>query len=279
MGSKFEGKWAVVTGASAGLGVDFATIMAEKGANLVLVARRKEPMEALAKKLSAAHGVKCEVLPLDLSDPKSPAKLHAHTYSKGMEVEVLINNAGFGNLDNFVSIPWEKDRDLIQVNIAALTHITKLYVQDMMTRNSGYVLLVGSISSFGAVPGYSTYAASKAYILSLGQALRYELRKTRIKISVLCPGPVATDFFQTAQQEKPALYQMISTMKSRKVARMGINAMMWGVSARVTGVFNWATLVTSRLIPRTWMTVMADLTGNVVKPIRPKAYKENPQEG
>src|SRR5512146_2868283 len=167
---------ALVTGASSGLGADFARQLAARGANLILVARREEQLRAVAAEIEAAHHVATKVVPLDLAAPGAPDTLYQQLHDQGAQVDILVNNAGFGLYGDFTALPWEKEREMLVLDMIALTHLTRLFLADMLERNSGYILQVASIGAYQPSPSYAAYSAAKAYVLSLGEALNYELR-------------------------------------------------------------------------------------------------------
>jgi len=251
-----KGRTALVTGASSGLGVDFATILAERGCNLVLVARREDRLQKLAAELTQCHGVQVHVISLDLAPLDAAQVLYDRIRALGCEIDVLINNAGFGVYGPFVDVPWEREREMLLLDIVALVHLTKLFVRDMVRRNFGYVLQVSSIGAYQPSPTYGTYSAGKAFVLSFGEALSYELRDTNVKVSVISPGVTETEFLDVAGQKR-SLFQRLSIMKSRPVAEIGINAMLAGKPSKVAGAMNALTAWSLRFVPRRLQAAMA----------------------
>jgi short-subunit dehydrogenase len=248
----------LVTGASSGLGADFARILAERGCNVVLVARRADRLEQLQQQITAVRPVKTYVIPMDLSATGAPEVLHQRVSDLELTVDVLINNAGFGIHGNFVDIPWEREHEMLELDIVALAHLTKLFVKGMVTRNLGYVLLVSSIGAYQPSPAYATYSAAKSFVLYFGEALSYELRHTNVKVSVLSPGVTATEFLQVAGQ-KPTLYQRLQMMPSERVARIGIEAMLKGTPSKVPGLMNALPVQLLRFTPRRMAAAIADI--------------------
>jgi len=259
--SELKGKTALVTGASSGLGVDFATILAERGCNLVLVARRGERLQHLAEELTAKHGIRAHVIAMSLSPLGAAQKLYDSVRELGLEVDVLINNAGFGVHGPFAEIPWEREEEALLLDIVALVHLTKLFVRDMLARNSGYVLQVGSIGAYQPTPTYASYSASKSFVLSFGEALSYELRNSNVKVSVLSPGVTETEFLAVAGHDR-TLFQRLSIMDSRPVAEIGIKAMLRGKPSKVAGVMNALTAWSLRFVPRRMQAAMANIAMN-----------------
>lgn len=248
--------WALVTGASRGLGVDFARELAARGANLVLVARRQSELEKVKAELETKHGVAVDVIAMDLGTPGAPEKLHAKTKAMKREVGVLVNNAGFGLYGDFLDIPWEKESAMLQLDIVTLVHLTKLYTKDMAERRSGYVLQVASIGAYQSTPTYASYSAAKSFVLSFGEALNYELKKRNVKVSVISPGITATDFLKVSGQTATP-YQRLVMMTSPEVAKIGIRHMLKGTPSVVPGLVNCATAWSNRLIPRRASTAIA----------------------
>jgi short-subunit dehydrogenase len=254
----FRGKMALVTGASSGLGVDFATILAESGANLILTARREERLRALADELQANHGVEVHVITMDLGRAEAPQMLYDEIKRRGLQVDILINNAGYGTFGSFAEIPWEREQAMLQLDIMTVVHLTKLFVRDMVARDEGWILQIASIGAYQPSPTYATYSAAKAFVLNFGEALNYELRNTNVKVSVLSPGVTKTEFIEVAGQRK-TLYQRLTMMESRPVAALGLDSLALGRPSRVSGLFNRLTIWSLRLMPRRLMAAAAYL--------------------
>ncbi|MEN4011801.1 MAG: SDR family oxidoreductase [Chloroflexota bacterium] len=254
------GKTALVTGASSGLGIDFARQLAQRGASLVLVARREERLRAVQAELQAASPQRVDVIPLDLSVEDAPRQLFDQLQAAGRQIDALVNNAGFGLHGRFTDIPWHKQRQMLQLDLIALTHLTRLFVQDMLPRRSGYILQVASIGAYQPSPTYAVYAAAKTYVLNFSQALNYELRGSGVSVTTVSPGVTATEFLQVAGQA-PSLYQRLTMMQSAAVARIGIDAMLRRRASVVTGWFNAvAVRMMYHLLPRGLATAIANLT-------------------
>ncbi|MFO7166826.1 MAG: SDR family oxidoreductase [Chloroflexota bacterium] len=251
-----RGRWALVTGASSGLGADFARELAARGCHVVLVARREENLRALADEVAGRFGVQADVIAMDLAPPDAPQQLYDRLRSDRRQIDVLVNNAGFGLYGAFVNIDWERERAMLELNIIALTHLTKLFVRDMVARNFGFVLQIASIGAYQPSPLYASYAAAKAYVLHFGEALSYELRRTNVRVTVLSPGVTATEFFSVAGQQV-TLYQRATMMRSADVARIGIRAMLAGRPSVVAGRFNALAAFAARLLPRRVQAALA----------------------
>lgn len=244
-----KGKWALVTGASSGFGVDFATQLAECGANLVLAARRTEPMEALAAELRSQYGVKVIVEGIDLAHNGIGTALKARLDAYGVAVDVLINNAGFGVYGSFVDAPLDKITEMLQLNMLSLTELTHVFANDMAKRGGGQILLVASIGGYQATPGYAAYAATKAYVLLLGEALHSELASRNVNVSVVSPGVAATGFL-AASGQKTTPYQRMMMMQPKDVVASGLKAMFERRASVIPGMGNKITIFSNRFAPR-----------------------------
>jgi uncharacterized protein len=242
------GRTALVTGASSGLGVDFARELARRGCNLVLVARREDRLKQVQAELQAAHKVKVAIATLDLSDPQAPQLLYDLMKSQDTPVDVLVNNAGFGVFGMELEIPWEKTRQMLMLDIVALTHLTKLFARDMVKRQFGCLLHVASIGAYQPSPTYAAYSAAKSYVRSFSQALSYELRDTGVSSTVISPGVTATEFLQVSGQNK-TWYQQMLMMTSAEVAAIGIRAMLRRRYSVVPGFLNWLTSMFTFITP------------------------------
>jgi len=244
-----QGKWALVTGASSGLGIEFAKLFAERNANLVLVARRTEPMEQLAEALRKEQSVRVLVIGMDLSRPGSAAELKAQLDARGIGIEILVNNAGFGVYGEFLDQSVEKITEMLRLNIMTLTELTHVFGQEMAYRGRGQILLVASVLGYQAVPGYAAYAASKGYVLLLGEALHQELAPRGVSVTTVSPGKTATAFGAIAG-EKSSLLLKALTMKPQVAAKTGVLAAMRGKASVVPGFLNKMNVFTDRLMPR-----------------------------
>lgn len=250
MTNKFAGKWALITGASSGLGLEFADLLAERKANIVLAARRREPMEALATAFRRKYSVDVIVEVIDLAAPGAAARLKNSFNERSIQIDILVNNAGYGLHGDFLETPIERTIDMIQLNITALTELSFLFGRDMAARNSGHILLVASLLAFQPVPTFAAYAATKAYVLALGEALHDEMRSQGVVVTSLCPGHTETGFDAAAGATVSTLLRIL-TMKPRPVAASGIKALSKGRDSVVAGVLNNLVVLLNRLIPRT----------------------------
>jgi len=252
-----KNKWALVTGASSGMGADFARILASVDCHLILVARRQERLEALKEEISAKHGVSVKVIPMDLFIPESPQQLYDQLKGEDIVVDVLINNAGLGIYGKFLEVGWERTRDMLQINMITVAHLTWLFAQDMVSRNFGYILQMASNGAYQPSPLYAAYSASKSFVLSFSEALNYELRGTNVKCTALSPGITVTEFHQVAGQKTGSLYYRLTQMDSMTVAKKGFKALLAGRPSLVPGwqvaLMAWS----NRLVPRRLSTAMA----------------------
>ena len=252
------GKTALITGASSGLGADFARHLAACGCQLVLVARRAERLRELQVEISTRYKVPVEYVAMDLVETNAPQRLYDQLNSMGRTIDVLINNAGQGLYGEFTAVPWASLHQMLELDVVALTQLTYLFVADMVKRKNGYILLVASTGAFQPTPTYAVYSAAKSYVLSLGEALHYELRRTGVKCTVLCPGVTRTEFFEVANQRLTP-YQRVTMMESATVVRIGIEAMLRGRSSVVSGWFNALFAWLTRLLPRQILARLASL--------------------
>ena len=246
--ASLSGRTALVTGASSGLGVDFARELARRGCRLVLVARREALLRQLQTELQQRHGITVIVMALDLGDPGAPQALHDTLKAQGIAVDILVNNAGFGLYGPELDIPWDKTRQMLMLDIVALTHLTKLFARDMVGRGWGRMLQVASIGAYQPSPTYAAYSAAKSYVRSFSQALNFELRGTGVSCTAICPGITATEFLQVSGQ-KPTAYQRFMMMTSADVARIGIRAMLAGRYNVVPGFLNWLAALLTFVTP------------------------------
>src|SRR5580698_3214071 len=230
---------ALITGASSGIGADLAREAAKDGHDVVLSARRVEPMQALAKELES-YGASATILGADLSKPAGPGNLVKDVGERGLAIDLLINNAGLGANGQFAESDITRIGEMLQVNIVALTEITRLMLPAMVARKRGKVMLLASTASFQPGPRMAVYCASKAYVLSFGEAISYELRNTGVTVTTVCPGATSTEFARVAGTENIAIHKsaMSSVMSSAEVARIGYQGMKAGKRVVVTGLMN-----------------------------------------
>jgi uncharacterized protein len=253
MSADWFGKWALITGASAGIGVALAEELAAGGTKLVLTARRRERLEELARRLAATYKVATELFSADLAHPNAPEKILAFTKEKGIEIDLLINNAGFGQYGEFHSVERQRLLDMVQVNCSAVVHLTHLFLPQMIQRQRGDVLILASTASFQAVPYISTYAATKAFDLLFAEGLAEEMKPYGIRVCALCPGSTESEFHVVSGQEKFKRH----AETAEKVARTGLKALAAGKSYVISGLGNYLGAHGERLVPRRFVTKIA----------------------
>ncbi|MFT7622928.1 MAG: short-subunit dehydrogenase [Myxococcota bacterium] len=240
---------ALITGASSGLGLELARLFAADGHNLVLVARREDRLRQLADELSAKHSIVAHVVAADLSDPGSPAVIQEQLESQGIQVDYLVNNAGFGSTGFFAKLDHGWEMAQVQVNMVALTDLTHRFLGPMVQRGRGRVLNIASTASFQPGPFMAVYYATKAYVLHFSEALAHELRKSPVTVTAHCPGPTATEFGEVSGNGKNRLFQL-AVADAESVCRHAYKSMMSGRAMAVPGLLNWLGAFLVRLSPR-----------------------------
>ena len=250
-------KTALVTGASSGIGLELAKLLAREGHDLVLVARRREALEELARELAVKHGVAARVIAKDLTAPDSTAEIFDELETERIPVDILVNNAGLGLHGRF----WETDLDrqlaVIQVNIVALTALTGRFLPGMVARGRGRIVNVASTAAFQPGPYMAVYYATKAYVLSFSEALAQELSDTGVTVTALCPGPTVTEFQAAAGLEDTLLFRGPLVMDAAKVARAGWAGAKRGKRVVIPGLANKLIKETVRFSPRRLVTAAA----------------------
>lgn len=241
-------KTALVTGASSGIGQEFARLLARDGYHVLLVARSEGALRALAREIGPAT-----VIVADLARPEAPRRL----FESAGPVDALINNAGFGLSGPFAGNDLQRELEMIQVNIAALTALTKLFLGPMIERRSGRIVNVASTAAFQPGPLMAVYYATKAYVLSFTEAIAEELRDSGVTVTALCPGPTATGFADTAGMTRSRLFTLARPMTSAAVARFGMNAMSRGKRVAIPGMGNRLVAQSVRISPRRVVTTIA----------------------
>jgi uncharacterized protein len=248
---------ALVTGASGGIGRDLAKLLAAGGHHLLLVARSADALDELGAELAQAHGIRATAIPADLTDPNAPAAVHRAVRDLGAEVDVLVNNAGYGLYGRFAETDVDTELRMIQLNVAAVTHLTKLFLPTMLTRRSGRILNVASTAAFQPGPLMAVYYATKAYVLSFSEALAEELAGSGVTVTTLAPGSTRTGFQATAKIDQSRLFRGPTVMDSDAVARAGYEGLMRGERIVIPGLVNKALVQALRLGPRTLVTRLA----------------------
>lgn len=251
-----SGRTALITGASAGLGTEFAKLAARDGHDVVLVARRKDRLLALAQALETSAGVRATVLEADLADRGTPARLVDQLRSAGLAIDLLINNAGFGSHGAFVESDFARQAEMVDVNIRALMELCHRLLPTMLARKSGRILNVASLAGFVPGPYMATYYASKAFVLSFTEALAGELRGRGVTVTASCPGPVATEFSAVAKSDRTNLFRG-RPADAQAVARHAYQAMLAGRVVAIPGFMNKLTALSIQLGPRAVVRRMA----------------------
>lgn len=250
------GKTALITGASSGIGYELSQLLAADGYNLVLVARNGRKLTELAAELCRAGQINVTILAKDLADPAAPDEIFRTLRAQSIAVDVLINNAGFGAHGPFAQNDWAEEMGMLQVNAIALTRLTKLFLPGMIQRGSGKIMNVGSTGSFVPSPSMAVYCATKAYVLSLSEALARELEGTGVTVTALCPGVTRTGFQARAQVENTRIDKG-QGMSARQVAEIGYAAMQRGAPISIPGVWNWLMILAIRFVPRSLVTSLS----------------------
>ncbi len=247
-------KTTLITGASSGIGEVFARKLAARGRNVMLVARTMERLAALSDELRGAHKIEAQYVALDLAEEEAPARLFAETERRGLEVEMLVNNAGFGSIGEFAELELPNELKMIDLNVRTLTELTHRYLAGMRARRRGAIINVASTTSFQPVPLMATYAATKAFVLSFSEALWEENRGYGVKVLALCPGSTATNFFEVAGTAQPP---KSITQTPEEVVETALSALERGKSFVISGWSNFLMAEAGRFAPRSLVTRVA----------------------
>jgi len=258
--------WTLITGASSGLGTEFARQSAALGQNLILTARRNDRLEELKTELNALYPIQIEVIPADLANKNEVQRLISELKQKELFVETLINNAGFGAFGKFDLISAERMEEMIQVNITSLSLLTHALSTQMKQHKRGNILNVASIAGYLAGPYMAEYYASKAYVLSLTEALHEELIHDNIHVTALCPGPTKTEFFAAAGT-KSSIFQNFLMMDAKGVCRIGLSSLAKNKAIAIAGFSNQMFVGILRFLPRTLATKIVGRSQQAKKPV------------
>lgn len=250
-------KTALVTGASSGIGLELARECASNGHDLVVVARRKDRLQAFAETILNDFDVEVNVIVKDLSTDGSRKNLFDQLESQGIEINYLINNAGFGDYGPFVDSDLNRQIEMINLNVVALTELTRLFLPGMVNRGQGAILNVASTAAFQAGPMMSVYFATKAFVLHFSEAVANEVHATGVRVVALCPGTTESEFAGTAQAERSLMFNMRKLPTSKQVARYGYVSMVKGKRVAVHGLLNKVLTFFVRLVPRRVVTAIA----------------------
>ena len=241
----------LVTGASGGIGEQFARLFAAHHHDLILVARIEDKLQSLSAELARAHGIQSRSLAADLADPAAPPRLFEAL--QGVAIDALVNNAGFGARGAFAEIGYQVEARMIQVNVAALAHLTRLFLPGMLARRAGKILNVASTAAYVPGPFMAVYYASKAFVLSFSEAVAEEVQGSGVTVTALIPGPTETNFAATAGNQDSRLFRTAAVMSAAAVARVGFDGLMAGKRVAIAGVGNRLTVFSTRLAPRTML--------------------------
>ncbi len=256
---------ALVTGASGGIGLDLAECHAEKGGNLVLVARTQSKLEEVKAFFEKKYGVDVLIIAKDLSLPNAAQEVFDETQKNNIQIDYLINNAGIGDFGKFHENEWIKQKAIIDLNVTASTHLCHLYLQEMVKRKDGKILNVASVAAFQPGPLMSMYFASKAFLLHFSEAIDNEVRDLGITVSTLCPGPTQSDFYDKANLGDTRFSKSKALVGSKPVAQFGYKAMLKGEAVAIYGTKNYIGANASRFLTR---AKMVEIIGNMQRKIR-----------
>ncbi len=241
---------ALITGASNGIGLELARIHASKGGDLVLVARNKSKLDELKNELEKEFKIVVYTIGKDLSAINSAREVYDETNNQNIQIDILINNAGFGDFGLFAETDWNKESEMIHLNISTLTLFTKLYLQDMVKRRSGKIMNLASTAAFQPGPMMAVYFATKAYVLSFSEALSNEVSSKGVSVTALCPGPTTSGFQTAASMDNSKLFNNKNLPTSKEVAKYGYNAMIKGKTVAIHGIMNTILATSLRFVPR-----------------------------
>lgn len=247
-------KTVLITGASSGIGKAFAELFAKQNYRIILASRNEEKLDRIARQLKESYGVSTLTIPVDLAQHSGPVLLHERLQELGIQIDVLINNAGIGSFGPLHEMDVSSELEMLQLNVHSLSHLMMLFLPAMVQRGSGQVLNVGSTTSFYPCPLSANYSASKAFVLSLTEAVANELQGTGVTVTALCPGPTGTEFFRTSKMDRQKVANPKGLMSPQAVAEIGYKALMGKKTFVVPGFQNWILTQVPRLFPRKFVT-------------------------
>jgi short-subunit dehydrogenase len=252
-----DSKTALITGASGGIGYELAGLFAADHYNLVLVARSAGKLAQLADELQRQHGISAKAVALDLAAAPAPQFLFDQLQREGVAIDVLVNNAGYGKFGEFAKVPLEESLGQIQLNVTALTHLSRLFLPPMLERRAGRIMNVASTAGFLPGPLMAVYYATKAYVISFSEALANEVSGAGITVTCLCPGPTDTGFQGRAGTENTMLFRKLQPADAKSVARDGYRGLMAGKTLVISGFRNWLLAEATRFGPRKLVTAVS----------------------
>jgi short-subunit dehydrogenase len=256
--------YALVTGASSGMGYEYAKLFAKDGKNIVVLARSQDKLEELKRDLEKEHGTKVMVLVKDLADPRAPQEVFSELEKAGIDIDVLVNNAGYDVYGLFSATEWQREAAMIRVNILALTHLTKLFLKKMLEKKSGKILNISSSAGFSPTPWSSVYGGTKHYVLGFSNAIAHELKGTGVSVTCFCPGNTKTLFFKRADAENCRIdRRRILQMDAATAARHGYKALAKGRTTASPGLVNSLSAFLVRLLPR---KMVCSFAGSLMQP-------------
>lgn len=245
---------ALVTGASGGIGLEFARILAKNKFNLVLIARNEKALNGIAEELKRDFGIIAKVIPCDLSEVSACRQIFDQLRSENIVVDILVNNAGFGDFGPFADSEWDKINRMMELNMVSLTFLTHLFLKDMVKRNKGRILNVSSTAAFQPGPLMAVYYATKAFVSSFSEAIANELKDTGVTVTALCPGATISGFQKAASLDDSKLFKRRNLPSSAEVAALGYKAMMKGKTVAIHGTLNKTLAFLVRIFPRKIVT-------------------------
>jgi short-subunit dehydrogenase len=255
--------WALVTGASGGIGQAMCEVLARNGHDIIAVARNEEKLRELANDLHQRYGTALVTHAIDLSEKDAAAALHDATEKAGMDVDVLVNDAGFGDHAAFLDSDWERQYRMVQLDVTALMQLTHLYGNDMRARHAGRVLNLSSVAAFSAGPYMPVYYASKGFVLQFSMAVSHEIKGTGVTVTALCPGPTSTGFESAAKMKGSKMFALFRPQTAASVAKRGYRAMMAGRAVAYHSAATRLMNVGSRVAPRSTATWFAERVNGI----------------
>ncbi len=258
----FKGRYVLITGASMGIGYEFAKLFAKNGANLVLIARSKDKLLGIKKEIENEYDVNTIVMVKDLITGNAPIEIYNELKEKNINADVLVNNAGFGYYGEFSETDLNRQLDMIRLNVMSLVQLTGLFLPDMIEKEYGKILNVGSIAGFQGIPTHSVYSATKAFVLLFSESIADELEGTGVTVTCLCPGSTVTNFFETAAMKRSRLHKF-RLMKADKVAKIGFDALKKNKTIIISGTGNKIAMFLERFLPRKFVTNLAGRVNKV----------------
>ncbi|MFM7544223.1 MAG: SDR family NAD(P)-dependent oxidoreductase [Ignavibacteria bacterium] len=242
-------RYALITGASSGIGLELAHIMAREGHHLILSARNVLALEELAETLKASHAIEVHVIPCDLSDSRSAVGLHAAIKERNLTIDCLVNNAGFGLLGEFKDMEEDMLHRMIELNCSSLMSLSRLFMDDLIS-TKGRILNIASVAAFYSGPLMAVYYATKAFVVSFSEALNFELRNHGVSVTAHCPGPTHSNFQERAGMHNATLFKLLPVPSSKIVAEHAYKAMMKRTSLAIHGLINRLMLISGSISPR-----------------------------